>query len=68
MGDVNGDGKPDLVVANDAQAARLAFCWATAMAPSRRSRPSPLVMIQTAVAVGDVNGDGKPDLVVANEI
>jgi len=65
VGDFNGDGKPDLAVANQFSddvsfllgngdgTFRSAVNYATGLGPS-------------AVAVGDFNGDGKPDLAVAN--
>jgi hypothetical protein len=79
VADVNGDGKPDLVVTNDCAAVSDGFC----------NSPSGSVGVllgngngtfQTAVtyssgafqaqsiAVADMNGDGKPDLLVANFI
>jgi hypothetical protein len=63
VGDFNGDGKPDLAVANSSGVSVLlgqgdgtflpAVNYAAGNGPS-------------AVAVGDFNGDGKPDLAVAN--
>ncbi len=74
VADVNGDGKPDLVVAN--------YCASS----SNCSNGTVSVLLGNgdgtfqapvsynsggeeaySVAVADVNGDGKPDLLVANE-
>jgi hypothetical protein len=77
VADVNGDGKPDIVVANSC---------GSSTCPSSGSAPGTVGVLlgngngtfQTAVtyssggygpvsvAVADVNGDGKPDIVVAN--
>ncbi|WBA44392.1 FG-GAP-like repeat-containing protein [Hymenobacter canadensis] len=68
IGDVNGDGQPDLAVANyfsntvsvlrnTAAAGTVGFAAKADFATG--SRP-------TSVAIGDVNGDGQPDLAVAN--
>ncbi len=71
VGDFNGDGKPDVAVAN--------YGSNTAAVLLNESPPITLTpsfaLQQTfatgrdpdSVAVGDFNGDGKPDLAVANE-
>jgi hypothetical protein len=76
VGDFNGDGKPDLAVADDGYDASSATqengaVWVllgngdgTFQAPVRYST----VTHPQSVAVGDFNGDGKPDLAVANYI
>ena len=65
IGDLNGDGKPDLATANgDANTVsvllnrgdgsfRAKLDYATGSGPA-------------SVAIGDLNGDGKPDLATAN--
>ncbi|MGI4870772.1 MAG: FG-GAP-like repeat-containing protein [Janthinobacterium lividum] len=67
VADVNGDGRPDLVTANqysDAAGVLLGqasggFAAVTAYSTGANSQPS-------SIAVADVNGDGRPDLVTAN--
>jgi hypothetical protein len=66
VGDFNGDGKPDLAVANEASnTVSLLLGGGTNL-----FLPGGEVSVGTrpaALAVGDFNGDGKPDLAVANE-
>jgi hypothetical protein len=73
VADVNGDGKPDLLIANE---------WASFQETSHGSVgvllangdgtfKSPVALdsggsLALSVAVEDVNGDGKPDVVVSN--
>src|SRR2546430_15411043 len=74
VSDVNGDGKPDLVVAN--QCATNSSCangivgvllgngdgtFQPALAFSSGGK------FAFSVAIADVNGDGKPDLLIANQ-
>ncbi len=69
--DVNGDGKPDLIVAN--QGGNSVSVFLNTTAPHAVSATFAVAQsfaagaLPYSVAAADLNDDGKPDLVVANE-
>ena len=71
MGDLDGDGKPDLAVANSASAT-VSVIRNTATSGSIGTGSFAAKVDFTtgaapvSVAIGDLDGDGKPDLTVAN--
>jgi len=70
VGDFNGDGRPDLVVAND-QSNTVSVLLNTMSAGATAPSFAPQITFTVgaypfSVAVGDFNGDGRPDLAVAN--
>ncbi len=70
IGDLNGDGKPDLAVANgksDNVSVRLNTTNPGATVSSFASIQNFAVgATPTSVAIGDLNGDGRPDLAATN--
>ncbi|HMB06115.1 MAG TPA: VCBS repeat-containing protein, partial [Isosphaeraceae bacterium] len=70
IGDVNGDGKPDLVTANiertTASPGDVSVLLGNGDGTFRPRAYFATGYSPSSVAIGDVNGDGKPDLVVAN--
>ena len=74
MADVNRDGKPDLLLANQCRSASDCAGGSVSVLLGKGDGTfQPAVTYDsggftaTSVAVGDVNKDGKPDLVVANQ-
>ena len=72
VADVNGDGRPDALVANNATtisgngAAGVLLGTGTGSFGPIATYPSGAVTYPRGIAVADVNGDGKPDLALAN--
>lgn len=73
VGDVNGDGIPDVVVANGTGAGGGGSGNVAVLLGVGSGTFSPFVaypvgdILPTSVAIGDINGDGKPDLVVGSQ-
>lgn len=68
-GDLNGDGRPDLVVANDNSNTVAIFINTTTGGVVSFSGPTLLIVgtdVQN-VAIADLNHDGRPELVVSDE-
>ena len=68
--DFDGDGKPDIAIANDSSATNtLSILRNTSVAGKLSFGPRqaiPAGIMPDAIASGDFDGDGKPDLVVIN--
>src|SRR5205823_4989631 len=64
VADANGDGRPDLVVANGVNSVSVLLGQGDGTFATQRTFAGGIG--PTSVAVADVNGDGRPDLVTAN--
>ena len=65
IGDLNGDGKPDLATANDAGSS-VSVLANRGNGSFRAKRDYTTGAAPFSVAIGDLNGDRKPDLATAN--
>src|SRR5581483_10063536 len=65
-GDLNGDGKPDMVVVNSG-ANNISILLGTGGGSFTAPVNIAVGNSPADVAIGDVNGDGRPDLVVTNQ-
>jgi len=71
IGDLNGDGKPDLAMANAGEGTAQSRMSVIMRNAAGTGWDTPEILGQTGyvptdVAIGDMNGDGKPDLVSAD--
>jgi hypothetical protein len=65
-GDLDGDGKPDLVATNYSSVSVLKNLSTPGNISFSTTQSFPVGNYAASVAIGDLNGDGKPDLVTSN--
>ncbi|HYK46418.1 MAG TPA: MopE-related protein, partial [Parafilimonas sp.] len=68
MSDIDGDGKPDIVLATDIQTFQVYLNQSTPGSISLAPKVSFVAGSgSSALSIGDIDGDGKPDVAVTNE-
>jgi hypothetical protein len=65
IADVNGDGKPDLIVTNSGGTGAIGVLLGNGNGTFQQALVTYLGQAAGSVAVADVNGDGKPDMIIA---
>ena len=65
IGDLNGDGKPDIAVATE-RANAISVLENSGDGTFRPKREFATGPLPTSIAIGDLNGDGRPDLAVTS--
>jgi hypothetical protein len=68
VGDVNGDGYPDVIVTSNSSTVGILLGTGTGALVGAATYATGTGTQPWGVAVGDINGDGKPDLVTANRL
>ena len=66
IGDLNGDGRPDLAVANTNSNSVSVLLASGSQGNFAPAFSLPVQANPYSVAIGDLNGDGRPDIVAAN--
>ena len=66
IGDLDGDGKPDLATANISANTVSVLLRKSDNTGFETATPHPVGNAPLSVAIGDLDGDGKPDLVTAD--
>ena len=71
LGDLNGDGKPDLILVDDPFVAGSGFQVSIATGNGDGTFSAPTLLVQNQVvsdvSIADINNDGKPDIVISSE-
>jgi len=74
VGDLNGDGKPDLAASRSGTTANTVFVLANTSTVGNPNFAAPILLslelthFARQVDIHDLNGDGKPEIIVANSI